>query len=157
MEVAVSEPIKLQRQQLIELLPHRDPMLLLDRVEVQSGDPLKARGIWVVRPETCAGHFPGNPIMPGILWQEIANQTAGAAVGHVQGEPVHGFYVGCDACQIKALARPGWVVSVDVEVAVRNKRLLVFSAIGRVAGHKKPAFTSTNQRCFRSVDPPSQR
>ena len=70
-------PMKLTREQIMEIQPHRDPILLVDEVlELVPGDYVVGR--WYVRPdlEVLKGHFPGDPTLPGIYIMESAGQTS---------------------------------------------------------------------------------
>jgi 3-hydroxyacyl-[acyl-carrier-protein] dehydratase len=68
---------------LMELLPHRAPMLLIDRM-IDIVPNMSATGVKAVSMSEpfFAGHFPGQPIMPGVLIVEAMAQTAGALVMH---------------------------------------------------------------------------
>lgn len=68
---------------LMELLPHRTPMLLIDRM-IDIVPNTSATGVKAVSMSEpfFAGHFPGQPIMPGVLIVEAMAQTAGALVMH---------------------------------------------------------------------------
>ncbi len=73
-----SEPLgePISRDGLMRILPHRDPMLLLDRITGIDLEGQTARGEYVVDPEDpiFAGHFPGLPIYPGVLQAEAIGQ-----------------------------------------------------------------------------------
>ena len=74
---------KLNKNQIVDLLPHRDPMLLIDELydieELQS-----AKAIVNVRKDSffVQGHFPGQPVMPGVLIVESFGQAAAALTAH---------------------------------------------------------------------------
>ena len=75
--------IFLNKQQIIELLPHRDPMLLID--ELYDIEKLSsAKAIVNVKKDSffVQGHFPGNPVMPGVLIVEAFGQAAAALTAH---------------------------------------------------------------------------
>ena len=73
----------LNKQEIIELLPHRDPMLLID--ELKDIVPLySATAIMNVKKNAfyVNGHFPGNPVLPGVLIVEAFGQAAAALTAH---------------------------------------------------------------------------
>jgi len=75
--------ISLNKQQILSLLPHREPMLLVDEI-VEIKNLFSATGILNVRRDSffVQGHFPGNPVMPGVLIIEAFGQTAAALTAH---------------------------------------------------------------------------
>ena len=74
---------KLDKNQIIELLPHRDPMLLIDEL-INIKKLFSATAIVNVKKESfyVQGHFPGQPVMPGVLIVEAFGQAAAALTAH---------------------------------------------------------------------------
>jgi 3-hydroxyacyl-[acyl-carrier-protein] dehydratase len=95
------------KAEIEQILPHRDPFLLLDEVvELDPGSRVVARK--TVTDEDCAGHFPGNPIMPGVKMVEALAQ-AGAVAVLVQEENRGklALFAGIDDVRFKRVVRPG--------------------------------------------------
>jgi 3-hydroxyacyl-[acyl-carrier-protein] dehydratase len=95
------------KDEIERILPHRDPFLLLDEVvELDPGSRVVARK--TVTDEDCAGHFPGNPIMPGVKMVEALAQ-AGAVAVLVQEENRGklALFAGIDDVRFKRVVRPG--------------------------------------------------
>jgi 3-hydroxyacyl-[acyl-carrier-protein] dehydratase len=95
------------RDQIERILPHRDPMLLLDDVlELEPGARVVARK--VVTEANCAGHFPGNPIMPGVLMVEALAQAGAVAVlSQEENLGKLALFAGIDDVRFKRIVRPG--------------------------------------------------
>ena len=95
------------KAQIEEILPHRDPFLLLDEVlELEPGSRVVARK--VVTDEDCAGHFPGNPIMPGVKMVEALAQAGAVAVLTLEeNRGKLALFAGIDDVRFKRLVTPG--------------------------------------------------
>lgn len=106
----------LGRAQIEEILPHRDPLLLLDEVlELEPGARVVARK--VVREENCAGHFPGNPIMPGVLMVEALAQAGAVAVlSQEENRGKLALFAGIDDIRFKRIVRPGDELTLECEL-----------------------------------------
>ena len=99
--------VALDRAGIEEILPHRDPFLLLDEVvELVPGERVVARKR--VTETDCAGHFPGNPIMPGVKMVEALAQAGAVAVlSEPENRGKLALFAGIDDVRFKRIVRPG--------------------------------------------------
>src|ERR687897_3092852 len=97
----------MNKAEIEAILPHRDPFLLLDEVlELQPGTRVVARK--TVTEEDCAGHFPGNPIMPGVKMVEALAQAGAVAVlSEEENRGKLALFAGIDDVRFKRIVRPG--------------------------------------------------
>jgi 3-hydroxyacyl-[acyl-carrier-protein] dehydratase len=99
----------LDRRAIEAILPHRDPFLLIDEVvELEPGSRVVARK--KVRPDEwfLSGHFPGRPIMPGVLIVEAMAQTGAVAVlSEEQNRGRLALFAGIDGVRFKRIVEPG--------------------------------------------------
>jgi 3-hydroxyacyl-[acyl-carrier-protein] dehydratase len=118
----------LDRAGIEEIIPHRDPFLLVDEVlELVPGERVVARR--TVTDADCAGHFPGNLIMPGVKMVEALAQCGAVAVlsqPENRGKLV--LFAGISDVRFKRIVRPGDVLDLSCEVET------VRGAIGKGKG-----------------------
>ena len=102
----MTQPL-MDRAAIEAVLPHRDPMLLLDEVlELVPGERVVARK--TVTDADCAGHFPGNPIMPGVKMVEALAQCGAVAVLSLEeNRGKLALFAGIDDVRFKRVVRPG--------------------------------------------------
>jgi 3-hydroxyacyl-[acyl-carrier-protein] dehydratase len=111
----------LGRAEIEAIIPHRHPFLLVDEVlELVPGERVSARK--TITEEDCAGHFPGNPIMPGVKMVEALAQCGAVAVlSQPENEGKLVLFAGIDDVRFKRIVRPGEVLDLLCEVeAVRG-------------------------------------
>jgi 3-hydroxyacyl-[acyl-carrier-protein] dehydratase len=99
----------LGKAEIEAILPHRDPFLLLDEVtELEPGARVVARKLVREDEWYLAGHFPGRPIMPGVLMVEALAQTGAVAVlSEEENRGKLALFAGIDDVRFKRLVTPG--------------------------------------------------
>lgn len=108
----------LEAADIMRIIPHRYPFLLVDRiVELTPGE--RAVGLKAVTANEphFTGHFPGRPIMPGVLMVEALAQTAGIAVMTLEAyRGKLGLFAGIDECRFRRMVVPGDLLRLEVGV-----------------------------------------
>ncbi|MCU9534228.1 3-hydroxyacyl-ACP dehydratase FabZ [Streptococcus sp. CSL10205-OR2] len=118
-----------------EALPHRYPMLLVDRVISHSKDSIVAIKNVTINEPFFNGHFPDYPVMPGVLIMEALAQTAG--VLELSKEENKGklvFYAGMDKVKFKKQVVPGDQLVMTVNFVKRRGSIAVVEAKAEVDG-----------------------
>ena len=126
----------MNREEIKNILPHREPMLLLDEVDiVEEGGVRKSVGKYTVRRDEffLQGHFPGNPIVPGVIQCEMIAQSAVALIPDVKGGTP--LYTGLNNVKFKNPLLPGDTAVMTVELTAR-KGIFCF-AKGRLEANGK--------------------
>jgi len=138
-EAKTPETIDIVRLQ--ELLPHRYPFLLIDRIVEVNGDDfaIGIKNVTMNEPHF-TGHFPGNPVMPGVLIIEAMAQTAGAICvnGRPGGvtEPPVVFFMTIDSAKFRRPVVPGDKLELHVTKLKQRGGIFRFACEGRVDGVK---------------------
>ncbi len=95
----------MNRDEIKTLLPHREPMLLLDEMDTDGKD---ARGQYTIRGDEwfLQGHFPGNPVVPGVVLCEMMGQTCAILIGdQLKGKTP--LFTGMNKVKFRRSAKPG--------------------------------------------------
>ena len=125
--------------QIKEYLPHRYPMLLVDRVlDYELGKSIVAIKNVTANEEYFSGHFPHKPVMPGVLMIEALAQSAALLAFLTMGKKPDStsvvYFVGIDAARFKRPVGPGDQLRMEVEVIRSSRGIYKFKARGLVDG-----------------------
>jgi 3-hydroxyacyl-[acyl-carrier-protein] dehydratase len=124
--------------QLMKMLPHRYPMLMIDRLDeiVPEHSAVGIKNVTVNEP-CFQGHFPNKPIMPGVLIVEAMAQTAAALVVYSMGGTAEGrlvYFMSIEDARFRKLVVPGDTLRVHVERIHKRGNVWKFRGEARVAG-----------------------
>ena len=105
------------REEIEKIIPHRHPFLLVDEVlELEAGKRVVARRLVKADDWWFPGHFPGRPVMPGVLTIEAIAQAGAVAV---LADPANAgklpFFAGIDDCKFKRIVEPGDELTLECE------------------------------------------
>lgn len=125
--------------EIMKMLPHRYPFLLVDRLEVEEPG-VKGVGLknLTMNEEFFQGHFPNNPIMPGVLQIEAMAQTAGCVVMSAAEDYASKkrsvLFMSIDGVKFRKPVRPGDQLKMHVEKIRERRNIFVFRGVGMVDG-----------------------
>lgn len=139
-------------QEIEKTIPHRGNMRLVD--EIREYNETSAVGIKYVRDDEfwCDGHFPGNPIMPGVLQVEALAQTACYVafknLSEEERKGTLGYFTTMEKIKFSHMVHPGDKLELHVELLMTKMKLYKFHGIAFVGGKKvaESTFTAVLQK-----------
>lgn len=126
----------LDYEEICKLIPHRYPFLMIDRVlEVEAGKSCTAIKNISANDPFFQGHFPGHPIMPGVLVVEALAQTAGIAMAMC--DTCHnklGLFTGIENMKFRHQVVPGDVLTLKAEIIQYKRNFATAAVVAKVNG-----------------------
>ncbi|MDA0675171.1 MAG: 3-hydroxyacyl-ACP dehydratase FabZ [Proteobacteria bacterium] len=136
MDEAATKPIDIGC--IMQLIPHRYPMLMIDRiVEAEPGERAVAIKNVTINESFFQGHFPTRPVMPGVLIIEAMAQTAAALVAYTLGGETEGkivFFTSIDTARFRRPVTPGDCLKIEVTKERRRGNLWRFRGEAKADG-----------------------
>jgi 3-hydroxyacyl-[acyl-carrier-protein] dehydratase len=135
---APESQVTLDIDQILKMIPHRYPMLMIDRLEeiVIDRSAVGIKNVSANEP-FFQGHFPGKPIMPGVLIIEAMAQTAATLVVYTIGDNVEGrlvYFMSVEDARFRKMVVPGDQLRVHVERIHKRGNVWKFKGEARVNG-----------------------
>ena len=137
----MTESMQLDIQGILRYLPHRYPFLLVDRVlEWHSGKNIRALKNVTYNEPYFPGHFPGRPVMPGVIIIEALAQASGilcfVTANVFPDENTHFYFVGIDNCRFRKPVSPGDQLILTSQLQRSLKGIWRFSTVALVEGQE---------------------
>jgi 3-hydroxyacyl-[acyl-carrier-protein] dehydratase len=129
--------MQLNTLDIMKLLPHRYPFLLVDKItEFEKGQSIVGIKNVTINEPFFQGHFPDHPIMPGVLILEAMAQVGGvyAILAKEVGENQVPYFVGIDKAKFRKPVLPGDVLSLNLELLAMRRGIYTFSGRATVNG-----------------------
>lgn len=126
----------LTTKEIMEIIPHRQPFLLIDTVEeLEPGVRAVAKKCVSYNEPYFAGHFPEEPVMPGVLIVEALAQTGAVAIlGMEENRGKTAYFAGINSAKFKQKVVPGDVLTLETEIIKQKGPIGVGSAVAKVDG-----------------------
>ena len=135
--------MKLDKEQIKECIPHRDPFLFVDEVEeLEEKVSIKAKKTFTDKQDFFRGHFPDFPVVPGVVLTEALAQTGGILVNYSFKDELeesgytNALLMGLNKCKFRKPVLPNQEITLCVELTKRRSRLLFFRGEAFVDGVK---------------------
>ncbi|HQE62564.1 MAG TPA: 3-hydroxyacyl-ACP dehydratase FabZ [Candidatus Latescibacteria bacterium] len=139
MSATADEPTVLDIRDIMDRIPHRYPFLLVDRIVSIREDGITGLKNVTINEPYFTGHWPSEPVMPGVLQLEALAQTGAVLLFHRlavdrQKTKLDVFFRGIDGAKFRRIVRPGDQLLLDITVLKQRRELFVLKGEARVNG-----------------------
>ncbi len=123
-------------KEIMEIIPHRHPFMLIDTIEeLEPGVRAVGKKCVSFNEPYFAGHFPGNPVMPGVLIMEALAQVGAVAILDLpENKGKTAYFAGIDNAKFKKMVLPGDVLMLETTIIKRKGPIGVGEAVATVDG-----------------------
>ena len=140
LEIIESEAGFADMARIVRMIPHRYPFLLIDRVEQirVNESAIGIKNVTINEPYF-QGHFPSEPVMPGVLIIEAMAQTAGVVVVETLGmidQKLLVYFMTIENCRFRKKVVPGDVLELHVRITRSRGKVFKFSCEAKVSGKR---------------------
>ena len=137
-DTSVAEDVVIDIEKIVEMIPHRYPFLMVDRVTdlVPEVSAIGHKNVTINEPHF-QGHFPTKPVMPGVLIVEAMAQTSAVLVVHSLGGNTEGklvYFMSVENAKFRRPVQPGDVVKIHVQTKQHRKSVWKFDGVAKVDG-----------------------
>ena len=122
-------------EQIYSAIPQRPPFLFIDKIVDRTGDSIHTQKTLKGSEDFFKGHFPGNPIMPGVLMMEAAFQSAGMIIKSIQKKGL-GVITKVENARFRHLVYPGDTLDIRISITKKLKNIYFFKGIINTAEKK---------------------
>ena len=130
-----ADATSLDINEIMKILPHRYPFLMVDRVIKIEGNTIQAVKSVSINEPFFEGHFPGHPIMPGVLQLEAMAQVAGIlTLGKAENWGKIAYFMAADSVKWRKPVLPGDTLVIDIEIMKSRGKIGKAKGVCSVAG-----------------------
>lgn len=140
MEQATESPRSISIERIMEMIPHRYPFLMIDKIiDMELGQYAVGVKNVTINEEFFLGHFPGKPVMPGVLIIEAMAQTSAVLVVQTLGKDAEGklvYFMSIEEAKFRKPVGPGDSIHIRVDKQQARRNVWKFSCVATVDGAK---------------------